>query len=76
MDARLTKFEQYKDHAWLSKAYGKLKADERATAVAFILVNSELDKGAFELKVNRMFVDKPKPKNWTILLELLTCCNS
>lgn len=73
---RLEKFDSFASHAWLSKAFKKLKKDEITLARAFITENDALDKGAFELKVNRMFLDRSKPKNFTVILELLTCCNS
>ena len=77
MSARLNAFRSYKSHAWLKKAYAKLKAPEVAVAEAFIAKNDSLPKGAFELAINRMFIDvSEKPKNYTVILELLTCANS
>jgi dsRNA-specific ribonuclease len=73
MDRKL-KFESLAQHPWLHKAFKKLKAEELAMARAFLAENEALDQGAFELKINRMFLDKPKPRNFTIILELL--CNS
>jgi hypothetical protein len=70
------KFKSYSTHAWLHKAYNRLSRQEVQLAIDFIIENDPLDKGAFELKVNRMFIDKDKPKNFTVILELLTCCNS
>lgn len=73
---RIVVFRGFNSHPWLHKAFRRLKPDEVAICETFIITNKALDKGAFELKVNRMFLDKPKPKNFTIILELLTCCNS
>lgn len=73
---RMTVFKSYKTHPWLSKVYAKLRLDDMNAIESFIASNSLLDKGSFELKVNRMFLDKPKPKRFKEILELLTCCNS
>jgi len=73
---RLIKFNSFSGHGWLKKAHSRLGQADLALAHSFIQENQSLDKGAFELKVNRMFLDRPKPKNWTVIVELLTCCNS
>ena len=76
MSERLSKLKSFSNHEWLSKAYRRLSPGELEIMASFIADNDHLDKGRFELAVNRMFLDKPKPKNFTIILELLTCCNS
>lgn len=77
MSSRLKKFHSYAKHGWLSKSYAKLSASEREMAEQFIRENDAKSKGDFELAVNRMFIDRPnKPKNWTIILELLANSNS
>jgi hypothetical protein len=74
---RLEKFESLQNHPWLKKSWGKLKTVEREIARQFLNENAQLDRGQFEFKVNRMFLDQPnKPKNWTIILELLANANS
>jgi hypothetical protein len=74
---RLQIFESYRTHPWLKKAYAKLKSDEIALAHGFIKSHTNLDKASFEKAINRMFLDTPvKPKNWTVINELLTCANS
>ncbi len=73
---RLINFHSYKDHAWLKKVYVRLKKDDIDCAEQFIVLHDHLDKGDFELAINRMFLDKPKPKNFREILELLTCANS
>lgn len=74
---RLATFESYATHPWLGKAYKRLSMAERELVRRFIVDNNNLDKGAFEFKVNRMFLDQPnKPKNYTTILELLICANS
>lgn len=76
MEDRLKTFKSYAIHPWLYRVYSRLSAQDRAIATEFIESHVHLDKGAFELKVNRMFMDKEKPKNYKEILELLTCCNS
>lgn len=73
---RLVKFEALKDHAWHGRSFAKLTAQELSLAREFIASNSTLGKGDFEYAVNRMFLDKQKPKNFMHILELLTCANS
>lgn len=73
---RLDTFEALATHPWLGKAFKKLTQSELLIARQFIVQNNALDKGAFETLVNRMFLDIPKPKHHTIILELLVCSNS
>lgn len=73
---RRDKFESYKTHPWLKKSFATLKANELEMARAFLELHSELDCGAFEFQVNRMFLDKDKPRNYRAILELLSCANS
>lgn len=76
MDARLNKFNSFSSHPWFSRIFSKLKTDDVNFAVRFISENSSLEKGQFEMAVNRMFIGKEKPKRWKEIMELLTCCNS
>jgi len=73
---RAIKFTSYASHPWLHKAYKKLKKDDIQLAQEFIERNDSLSKGEFELKINRMFLDRDKPKNAAVIMELLTCANS
>lgn len=73
---RAIKFTSYASHPWLNKAYKKLKKDDIQLAQEFIERNDSLSKGEFELKINRMFLDRDKPKNAAVIMELLTCANS
>lgn len=66
------KFEVLKEHAWLGRSYSKLSKAELAVCQAFV----EAKHGDFEHDLNRLFLDKPKPKHWKEILELLTCFNS
>lgn len=73
----MTIFDSFDTHPWLGRTYRKLTGADRRLAYDFMAQNQALSKGDFELKVNRMFVDKDsKPKNWTLIIELLTCANS
>lgn len=73
---RIDYFEAFKNHAWFNRVYKRLSENEREIAHKFIEQNDGLDKGSFELAVNRMFLDKQKPKHYKEILELLTCANS
>lgn len=74
--SRAIKFEALANHAWLGKSFKKLKKDELLLARNFLEQNAHLDKGQFEFAINRMFINYPnKPKNWTIILEMLANSN-
>jgi len=68
---RLNKFNSLKNHAYLGKIYSRLSINELSICHSFIELNNNLTVGDFESKINRMFLDKDKPKNWTIVQELL-----
>jgi len=76
MSKRLDAFRNFRSHAWLKKPFEKLSADELLLCEEFIIKHDYLPKGEFEYAINRMFLDKPKPKNFSICQELLTCANS
>lgn len=76
MSKRVEAFANMERHPWLKKSWARLSAAEIALANSFIATNDSLDLGEFEKAVNRMFMDKPKPKNWTVICELLSCSNS
>lgn len=77
MDERLAKFNAYATHPWLRKVYARLRPAELAEARAFIVANAHLDRGAFEMRVNRLYLDRAeKPRHLPEIQELLTCCNS
>lgn len=73
---RLELFKSYSKHPWLSRVYARLKLNEITLIEDFINENNLLNKHDFEIKINRMFIDKTKPKKWKEILELLICCNS
>lgn len=60
----------------LGRTFRKLKQDDIIVAEGFLLKNQDMDKNDFALAIVRMFMDKPKPKNWKLIEELLICANS
>lgn len=58
--------------------YNRVKFTNEDLAIIrnFINLYNHLDRAEFELTVNRMFIDKEKPKNYTGIMELLTVCNT
>lgn len=64
-----------REHAWFDRLYARLSSEELQTCHRFIDEHDALDRSEFEMRVNRMFLDKPKPKNWTVIAELLTVAN-
>jgi len=73
---RLEVFKGYKNHPWFSRKISQLSLVHLILIEHFINSNNELSKGDFELAVNRMFLDKDKPKKYKEIQELLSCCNS
>lgn len=74
---RLQKFESLRDHYWLKKSFKKLSKEEILLTREFIQDREHLNEEGFELAVNRMFLDQSvKPKNWIVISELLSNCNS
>lgn len=69
-------FQSLEADAWFSRVFKKLKVADKALCLEFIEKNDALDRAAFELAVNRMFLDKAeKPKNWTLIVELIATAN-
>lgn len=73
--SRLDKFNALKDHAWFSRSFKKLTQGELELARQFIAKNDGLDRANFEYAVNRMFLDRPKSKNFTVILDLVMAAN-
>ena len=71
---RLDKFESLKQHSWLGRLYNRLNEDELIMTRLFILSHEDDTSFEFEQSVNRMFVDKHKPKRYLEIMELLTSC--
>ena len=69
---RLNKFHSLSAHAYLSKLYFKLTQAELQICYAFIAANESADINIFEHNLNRMFLDKEKPKHWAMIQELLS----
>lgn len=73
---RLKAFESLETHAWLGRVFKRLSKSELAFCLETLRSSEHMSKGDFELKVNRLFLDREKPKNSTIIMELLSCANS
>lgn len=76
MNERLSKFKSFKTHPWFGRIFKKINSNDILFAESFIEKNEPLNKGEFEFAVNRLFLDRAKPKAWKEIVELLTCCNS
>jgi hypothetical protein len=72
MQARLAAFRAYESHPWLRKVFAKLTKDERELCERFLVERKLLSKDKLIYDVNRMFLDREKPKHWTHVMELLT----
>lgn len=76
MNKRLENFLALEIHPWLGKSFKKLKKSDLEICFKFLKDFESLDKNDFEFKLNRLFLDKDKPKNWMIISELLSNVNS
>lgn len=54
----------------------RLSSDEQEQVRAFIRAHEHLAHLEFEYAANRWFLDGPKPRQWTIMVELVTGANS
>lgn len=76
MKTRLDALEELKTDAWYGRCISKLKKIELEICETFIKNNDGLDRGQFEMAVNRMFIHvKDKPKQWTMISEILAVAN-
>ena len=71
MPSRTEQFLALAQHPWLKRPYNRLLSEESAQALEFCEKNEGLSPDAFDMAVNRLFMDKPKSKNWTTICELL-----
>lgn len=69
-------FDGYAKHPWLCRVHRRLSKADIIEAHSFISDHDAMDKGAFEMAVNRMWMDQPKPARWKEIMELLICANS
>lgn len=73
MNYRITNFESLSRHPFYSGLVRKLTRNDVNVCVEFLNRTIDLSNDDYEMKVNRMFMDKVKPKNWAIIQELLSC---
>jgi hypothetical protein len=69
--SRIDNFRAKEAHPALRKAFYKLTMKEKTLCEVFILENSQLSDCDYELRINRWFLDKEKPKNWILMSELV-----
>jgi hypothetical protein len=68
---RLERFKALEHHAWLKKSYAKLSKSEIALGEKIMAENETTDKNELASMILRLWLDKPKPKGWIYLEELL-----
>lgn len=73
---RIHNFEALSNHPWLGRVYSRLSDSDLRLAREFMEANGDLAKGDFEFAINRMFMDRERPKRYKEILELLCCANS
>ena len=59
-----------------SRNYSRLSDEEREIFSSFCRENEALEKAPFNAKAYRMFLDRAKPKGWTLLESLLVGVNT
>lgn len=67
--------EMIKEYHW-QKRWSKLKTTEQDIVTRYLIDKQSLTKSLFEIGINRLFLDQEKPKNWTLILEILSNVNS
>lgn len=71
---RLHIFRELKNDAFFGKFFKKLSTEEIRICEEFIANNSQ-SVSDFEYALNRLFLDKEKPRHWKEILELLLSAN-
>lgn len=74
---RLRNFNQLKNHIMYQKHFKKLSKIDVEFCEEFLAHSSDLNRDDYANKINRLFLDKTdKPKNWTVIWELLSVSNT
>ncbi len=74
--SRLEAFESLASHGLLGRVWARLKPEGERFCLEFIEKNDHLGCSEFGALVNRLFLDEAKPKNASIIQEILSCTNS
>ena len=75
---KITKLDRQKkiislwDHPHYHKKMEKLKDEDLDMIRIFIDENGDLPTREFEMKINRLFMDREKPKRWIEISEILS----
>lgn len=72
---RIDAFRAIGNQVIYAKAFKRLTHEEIALCEQFIAENEGLDFHEFAKMANRAFVDKPKTKNFTSIIEFLNVAN-
>lgn len=69
---RKINFLNFKNHPYYSKYFKKLKESDIEFCINILEQTNNLNKNDYSFKIVRLWLDqKNKPKNWTIIEELL-----
>lgn len=76
---RLQKWAALASDPWHKKSFAKLKQADIAFAREWLEQHASLEKEAFEIAVNRMFLDRPELRarhpRWATISEMLASTN-
>ena len=76
IEDRKKRFDNYSIKGpYQKKLFEKLKKNEIQLIKDFILQNESIPREDFERLLNRFFLHKNRPKNWAIILEILSDIN-
>ncbi|OQB05794.1 MAG: hypothetical protein BWY19_00819 [bacterium ADurb.Bin212] len=73
--SRIDYFNTLKKDPYYSRLCPKLKPSDIDAILSFISHNDALGYSEFEERLNRLYIDKEKPKNWKLILEILMISN-
>jgi hypothetical protein len=78
MKSRLDCFEELIEDFHYNRLFKKLKESEPLVIRTTLTLTDKLDANKFESFLNRMHIDdsKNRPKNWSIMCELMSAANS
>jgi hypothetical protein len=72
---RIDHFAEIKHRAIYKRAFTRLTLGELQFCIDFIAQNDQLDFHDFAQAANRAFMDKPKTKNFSTIIEFLNVAN-
>lgn len=69
-------FEALEFHPWHGKNFAKLSMVNRESCCVWLKARENDSRDKVEMSIHRLWLDMEKPKNYTLMMELMVCANS